>query len=480
MSERSLRNLSDYFNEQFDLLDLSQNELSHGQPVSQKRGSLSRPGTCSDPMRRSLQDRDSNECKVSDPDRDSLISQKRGSLLSRPVSAPMRRSMPNQGSNNDTSSGFDSDKREKNKRGHSSLNSSCPPALDISSVPSCLSIDVGEDTDLLADEHDDGKRQRGYCKEGSLVSRFLRKLLLPSLSSLKFISDSKLSDSASKFSGLDIEKKEHSPGICDSPDAKETCGSQPSQDELEKNLLDRIEKMISCNSIASFAMCEEADEDSSDSDDNEDTVVSPIDLSNPFTETDLRSLFKALSSPLSCASIPENPTNNVSSDGIDADFDAVLSSVDLTEKCRETLKEIKKISSLENVSTTRPSLSRSINGLGPSTPDVVDSTQRSSSAPGTSVSSPTDNDIMLGKGAKSNNHPGNIRFRETVESMKPKYREQGTSKKGKKKVTLDCLEKIQAYGGRFLELVSVNPETWVVVQNNKAREKISQRIREKK
>eukprot|EP01083_Nonionella_stella_P131485 399499_1 len=219
-------------------------------------------------------------------------------------------------------------------------------------------------------------------QEGSSVSSILRRLLLPSL-------------------------------------AKLSAGRSQPRKELEKNLLDRIEKMISCNSIASFAMCEEADEDSSDSDDNEDTVVSPIDLSNPFTETDLRSLFKALSSPLSCASIPENPTNNVSSDGIDADFDAVLSSVDLTEKCRETLKEIKKISSLENVSTTRPSLSRSINGLGPSTPDVVDSTQKSSSAPGTSVSSPTDNDIMLGKGAISNNHPGNIRFRETVESMKP-------------------------------------------------------------
>lgn len=87
---------------------------------------------------------------------------------------------------------------------------------------------------------------------------------------------------------------------------------------------------------------------------------------------------------------------------------------------------------------------------------------------------------MLGKGAKSNNHPGNIRFRETVESMKPDYRKQGTSKKGKKKVTIECLKKIHAYGGRFLELVSVNPETWVVVEDNKAREKISQRIREKK
>uniref|UniRef100_A0A7S3PY48 DUF6824 domain-containing protein n=1 Tax=Chaetoceros debilis TaxID=122233 RepID=A0A7S3PY48_9STRA len=468
-------------NEQFDLLDLSQNEPPHGQPISQKRGSLARSGTCtSDPMRRSLQDRDSSECKDPDPDSDSLISQKRGSLVYRPVSAPMRRSMPSPGSNDDNNSGFDSDIRKENKRGHSSLNSSCPPDFDISSAPSCLSIDVG-DTDLLAVEHEDGKRQRGYCKEGSLVSRFLRKLLLPSLSSLKFISDSKLSTSASKLSGLDIEKKEHAPGICDSPDAKETCGSQPSQDELEKNLLDRIEKMISCNSIASFDICEEADEDSSDSDDNdaphESTVVSPIDLSKPFTETDLRSLFKALSSPLSCTSLP---TNNVSSDGIDADFDAVLSSMDLTEKCRDTLKEIKKISSLENVSRTRPKLSRSINGLGASTPEVVDSTQISSSAPGTSVSLPTDNDIMLGKGAKSNNHSGNIRFRETVESMKPCYREQGTSKKGKKKVTLDCLKKIHAYGGRFLELVSVNPETWVVVQDNKAREKISQRIREKK
>eukprot|EP01083_Nonionella_stella_P131486 399500_1 len=218
-------------------------------------------------------------------------------------------------------------------------------------------------------------------QEGSSVSSILRRLLLPSL-------------------------------------AKLSAGRSQPRKELEKNLLDRIEKMISCNSIASVAICDEADEDSSASVDNdaphEETVVSRINLCDPFTETDLRSLFEALRSVI-------NP-----------DFDAVLSSTHLTERCRDTLKELKKIASLENVSRTRPKLSRSIYGLVTSDLDVVRSTQRSSSAPGTSVSFPTNNDIMLGKGAISNNHPGNIRFRETVESMKPYYREQGTSKERRK------------------------------------------------
>ena len=126
-------------------------------------------------------------------------------------------------------------------------------------------------------------------------------------------------------------------------------------------------------------------------------------------------------------------------------------------------------------------MSCSIVGLSRcSTLDAAVSAQRPLSAPGSSVLSPTDIDIMFGKGAKYNKHPGNIKYREVVESMKPLYRDQGTSKKGKKAVTLKCLKKIHDYGGRFLELVSVNPETWVVVPDNKAREKISQRIRENK
>lgn len=92
----------------------------------------------------------------------------------------------------------------------------------------------------------------------------------------------------------------------------------------------------------------------------------------------------------------------------------------------------------------------------------------------------TDADVLLGRGNRSNGHAGNERFRELVEKRKPIYRKQGNSKKGKNAVSIDVMEAVHAYGGRFLEIISKPrlPLVYKVADKKKARKKCSQRLRE--
>jgi len=92
----------------------------------------------------------------------------------------------------------------------------------------------------------------------------------------------------------------------------------------------------------------------------------------------------------------------------------------------------------------------------------------------------TDADVLLGRGNRSNGHAGNERFREFVEKRKPIYRKQGNSKKGKNAVSIDVMEAVHAYGGRFLEIISKPrlPLVYKVADKKKARKKCSQRLRE--
>lgn len=98
---------------------------------------------------------------------------------------------------------------------------------------------------------------------------------------------------------------------------------------------------------------------------------------------------------------------------------------------------------------------------------------------------PTDLDVLFGRGQKMNKHPGNQRFRELVNQMKPIYLAQGSSKKKKHALSQQVMETVYAYGGRFLEVgndsSSMNESTDVVfveVDKKRARKKCSQRLRE--
>ncbi len=91
---------------------------------------------------------------------------------------------------------------------------------------------------------------------------------------------------------------------------------------------------------------------------------------------------------------------------------------------------------------------------------------------------PTDLDVLLGRGGLTNNHAGNIRYREEVEKVKPMYFSCLT-KSEKKEVSELLVAYVQDYGGRFLEK---DPETkeWVLASETAARKKASQALRETK
>mmetsp|Transcript_24779 Transcript_24779/g.28352 ORF Transcript_24779/g.28352 Transcript_24779/m.28352 type:complete len:229 (+) Transcript_24779:84-770(+) len=91
---------------------------------------------------------------------------------------------------------------------------------------------------------------------------------------------------------------------------------------------------------------------------------------------------------------------------------------------------------------------------------------------------PTDLDVLLGRGGMTNNHAGNKRYREEVEKTKPMYHSCST-KTEKKGVSELLVAYVQEYGGRFL---MKDPETkqWFVGPQNAARKKASQALRETK
>lgn len=93
-------------------------------------------------------------------------------------------------------------------------------------------------------------------------------------------------------------------------------------------------------------------------------------------------------------------------------------------------------------------------------------------------------DILLGRGGKSNHHPGNKRYREEVENFRPLYASLATDEE-KTSMSQALLDVIEQLGGRFLEedkLKDANGKIqslgWYVVPNIVARRKASQALRE--
>ena len=91
---------------------------------------------------------------------------------------------------------------------------------------------------------------------------------------------------------------------------------------------------------------------------------------------------------------------------------------------------------------------------------------------------PSDLDVLLGRGGQTNNHSGNIKYREEVEKVKPMYFSCMT-KSEKKEVSELLVAYVQDYGGRFLEK---DPDTgeWMLASDRAARKKASQALRETK
>jgi hypothetical protein len=86
----------------------------------------------------------------------------------------------------------------------------------------------------------------------------------------------------------------------------------------------------------------------------------------------------------------------------------------------------------------------------------------------------TDADVLLGRGGRSNHHPGNKRYREEVTNLQSWYL--GIEGKDEKTDLSQCLvDYVHSYEGRFLENDRAG---WYVVPNIVARRKASQALRE--
>jgi hypothetical protein len=89
---------------------------------------------------------------------------------------------------------------------------------------------------------------------------------------------------------------------------------------------------------------------------------------------------------------------------------------------------------------------------------------------------PTDNDVLQGRGGRSNHHPGNNRYRDEVERRQDWYKK--TDDKDEKTSISEALVLyVQSYGGNFLEK---DDNGWYVIDDVVARRKTSQALREDK
>jgi hypothetical protein len=90
---------------------------------------------------------------------------------------------------------------------------------------------------------------------------------------------------------------------------------------------------------------------------------------------------------------------------------------------------------------------------------------------------PTDLDVLLGRGGKSNHHPGNKRYREEIRNFRSSYLALKT-KEEKTDMTHFVVNYVHQYNGRFLALDKTTKPLprWYVVSN--ARRKVSQALRE--
>lgn len=89
----------------------------------------------------------------------------------------------------------------------------------------------------------------------------------------------------------------------------------------------------------------------------------------------------------------------------------------------------------------------------------------------------SDQDVIMGRGGKANHHPGNVKFRDTIKANRPIYRSM-VSNNFKTQMTLSILYMLKADGVRFIYFDKAS-ERWFEVSDERARQKISQCLREK-
>lgn len=94
------------------------------------------------------------------------------------------------------------------------------------------------------------------------------------------------------------------------------------------------------------------------------------------------------------------------------------------------------------------------------------------------IKSPGELDILKGRGGYTNLHPGNIKFRGEARALRSIYRDANTTRNEKYQISMDLVDKVHKYGGKFLE--KGEDELWYECDEDSARKKASQVLREEK
>ena len=91
----------------------------------------------------------------------------------------------------------------------------------------------------------------------------------------------------------------------------------------------------------------------------------------------------------------------------------------------------------------------------------------------------TEHDVISGRGTATNNHPGNVKYREIIEKWKPMYRSLGKNdKRQKQEFSILVKQEVERCGARFLAKCPDHAGSWVLMSPALARRKCSQALRE--
>jgi len=100
--------------------------------------------------------------------------------------------------------------------------------------------------------------------------------------------------------------------------------------------------------------------------------------------------------------------------------------------------------------------------------------QENSSINAGTVLYPTTKDVLMGRGRPYVSWPGNIRLPHLVVPFLDQYRHMGDTYNGKARIALEVVNEVRREGGQFLQRCE---GYWEVVDENKAKEKVSQIFR---
>ena len=92
------------------------------------------------------------------------------------------------------------------------------------------------------------------------------------------------------------------------------------------------------------------------------------------------------------------------------------------------------------------------------------------------IATPDDDDVLCGRGGATNNHSGNVKYRQLVQSHQDEYLL--AVKSEKKAVAASIVATIHSRGGRFLKKCTDGRPGWTDIGQKKSREKTSQALRE--